>query len=76
MDIFIIMEFILCEDYYYGYDERLHSVYSSFEEAKLFVDTFSDTKKKFYNGKDAFIRIFSMKIGSKKRVLLFDSTKS
>jgi len=65
MDIFIIMEFILCEDYYYGYDERLHSVYGPYEDAKTIADTFSDTK-----------RIFSMKMGSKKRVLLFDSQEN
>ena len=34
LDIFIIMEFRLCDDYYYGYNEHLHSVFSSLEKSK------------------------------------------
>ena len=37
MDVFIVMEYYMCADHYYGYNENLRSVCGSFEEAKVMV---------------------------------------
>lgn len=39
MDVFIVMEYYMCADHYYGYNEVLRSVWGSFEEAKVMVDS-------------------------------------
>ena len=39
MDVYIVMQYNMCDDYYYGYNEKLLSVCGSFEEAKVMVDT-------------------------------------
>ena len=37
MDVFIEIEFNLCDDHYYGYRENLLSVCGSFDEAKAIL---------------------------------------
>lgn len=68
------MHFTLCDDSYYGYNEALHSVYASYEEAKIMVDIFLVTNEE-YDGKggNSFIEIIRMKIGSTKKEILFDT---
>jgi hypothetical protein len=75
MDVFVVMEYIMCEDYYYGYNEYLRSIYGTYEEAKLYVDNLLDKKK--YDGKNEnpFIQIICMKLGNTEKEVLFDSTE-
>lgn len=69
MEVFIIMEFILCNVYFYN--EHLHSVYGSFEEAKTMVDTLLVINKK--RAGEVLIQIIRMEIGNTKREILFSS---
>ena len=39
MDVYIVKQYNMCDDYYYGYNEKLFSVCGSIEEAKVMVDT-------------------------------------
>ena len=77
MEVFIIMEFIFCDDRFYGYNEHLHSIYGSFEEAKTMVDTLLVRNKEWAEWIEEdhtnFIRIIRMEIGNTKQEILFDS---
>lgn len=75
LDIFIIMEFRLCDDYYYGYNEHLHSVFSSLEEAKTMFDKLLLIQEKWDEDDGNFIQIIRMKIGNTKKEIIFDSSK-
>jgi hypothetical protein len=76
MDIFVVIIFRLCKDPYYGYNEHLHSMYFTYEDAKIFVDTLMKDNKK-YDGRTGkpFIRIINMKLGSELKNIFFDSFK-
>jgi hypothetical protein len=74
-DVFIVMRFYPCEDHYYGYNQALHSVYMTFDEAKACVDAFLVTNTNFSgeNG-DPFIQIIKMQLGNTEEEIVFDST--
>ena len=76
MDIFVVMIFIECEDRYYGYKKELHSIYSTFDEAKSFVDTYVATNQ-YCGGKrgDDYLEIFRMKLGDISREVVYNSLK-
>jgi len=75
MDIFVVIIFRLCKDPYYGYNEHLHSMYLTYEDAKIFVDSLMKDNKK-YDGRSGkpFIRIINMKVGSELKNVFFDSS--
>ena len=77
-DIFIVFDHYECDDPYYGYNEYLNSVYSSFEKAKESVDSFLKTKNDIrqYDGVDGepFITIVQMKLGDSKKNELYNTT--
>ena len=74
-DVFIVFDHYECDDPYYGYNEYLRCVYSSFEKAKESVDSFLE-KNRPYDGVDGepFITIVQMKLGYSKRNELYNTT--
>jgi hypothetical protein len=76
MDIFVVMRFIECEDRYYGCSKDLQSVYSSFEEAKSFIDRYVATNK-YCGGKrgDDYLEIIRMKMGDAHKEVVYNSLK-
>ena len=75
MNVFVVMKMIICDDYYYGYNENLDVIYGTFEEAKKYVDDFLLTNKRF-NGlnRNPFIKIIRMELGNNtNKEIVFDS---
>lgn len=74
-DVFIVFDHYECDDPYYGYNESLNSVHSSFEKAKELVDSFLEENEP-YDGVDGepFITIVQMKLGDSKRNELYNTT--
>lgn len=82
MDLFIELHYHQCDDYYYGYNEKLITIYESFDKAKKSIDSFLDNLKPFrdgsilkYDGKDGnpYILIVKMKMGESNQETLFSS---
>lgn len=80
MDVLVIVEFTESGDHCYGYNEYLDSVYSTFEEAKISLDT----RIARYDGKhgnfkisfdgmngNPFLEIILMKMGDSDRNVVF-----
>jgi hypothetical protein len=78
MELFIIIEFNLCDDPFYGYNEHLHSIHLDFDYAKNVVDSLLKKHDKYIESsyEEYFIRIIKMEIGNTKQVIVFDSTES
>ena len=74
-DIFIVFDHYECDDPYYGYNEHLRCVYSSFEKAKESVDSFLEENER-YDGVDGepFLTIVQMKFGDSKQNELYNTT--
>lgn len=75
-DVFIVFDHYECDDPYYGYNEYLRCVYSSFEKAKESVDSFLEKEDVKYDGVDGepFLTIVQMKLGYSKRNELYNTT--
>jgi hypothetical protein len=74
-DVFIVMKFYPCDDHYYGYNEALHSVYMTFDEAKACVDAFLVTNTDFScKTGDPFIQIIKMQAGNVEQEVVYNST--
>ena len=77
-DVFIVFDHYECDDPYYGYNEYLRCVYSSFEKAKESVDSFLEKYKDHpsYDGVDGepFLTIVQMKFGDSKQNELYNTT--
>ena len=76
-DVFAVLHYHACFDYYYGYMEHLYSVYPSWEKAKESMDSFlaeaEKEGKERYDGVDwePFITIVQMKWGDTEQKVLF-----
>ena len=74
MDLFVVIYYIECDDYYYGYNQRLQNIFPAFDQAKQYVDSyllkFVDCDGKSGN---PFIEIIGMKWGETNTELLFSS---
>ena len=76
MDVFIVMEFNLCDDHYYGFRENLLNVCGSFDEAKAVLDA---RILKYYgedemNDHNSFSRIIRMQMGNTVKEILYDTS--
>lgn len=72
MEIFVIMNYY-CSDYYYGYNEVLHMIVETYEEAKEIVDNKLRENATLYDNNEGFIQIFKMKLGSHDRTMVYSS---
>lgn len=73
-DIFVVMEYIECDDHYYGYKESLHSIYNTFGEAKAFLDAYLiENKERNEKYGSPPIQIIQMKIANRERIVVFES---
>ena len=77
--LFVVLHHYMCDDMFYGYNEGLHSVYPTWEQAKESVDSFLAENKNsedFYDGVDGepFITIVEMKWADTKRKTLYNTT--
>ncbi len=88
MDVFIVMEFIMCDDYFYGYNENLLSVCASFDDAKDFLDAYifkynrvdSDDDEEYGRGRygdenSCFSQIIRMQMGDDGKEILYDTSQ-
>ena len=51
MEVFIILTFYICDDYYYGYNESLTCVYGTLEEAHAAVNKIAcDSRSPYSSG--------------------------
>lgn len=82
MNIFVILEYREYDDPYFGYNENLDSVYSTFEEAKLSLHTriarYDGTNGKFkmiFDGMNGnpFLKIIQ-KMDDEDRKIVFTTT--
>ncbi len=74
MDVFIVMEYYMCADHYYGYNENLRSVCGSFEEAKVMVDSLLLKTDDDEDKHRSYLEISRTQIGSTtKREVLYTS---
>lgn len=77
MDVFLVNEFILCDDPYYGYNAYLRGVCGSFNDAKAMLDAiishnYGENEIFGRYGEDgSFARINRMKIGSTESEVLY-----
>jgi hypothetical protein len=82
MDVFIVMEFNLCDDQHYGYIENLLSVCGSFDEAKAMLDARILENARFleYYGEEeqddhsSFSQIIRMQMGNSVKEILYDTS--
>jgi hypothetical protein len=82
MDVFIVMEFNLCDDQHYGYIENLLSVCGSFDEAKAMLDARILENARFleyYGGEEqddhsSFSQIIRMQMGNSVKEILYDTS--
>ena len=76
MNVFIVMNFNLCDDPHYGYIENLLSVCGSFDEAKAMLDAHIWE----YYGEDeiddhsSFSQIIRMQMGNSVNEILYDTS--
>lgn len=75
MEVFIILTFYICDDYYYGYNESLTCVYGTLEEAHAAVNKIACDSRSPYDGEEhhPFLRIIKMTLGEEKQEIVFDS---
>ena len=78
-DVFAVLHYDACDDYFYGYMESLYSVHPSFEKAKESVDSFLEKYKNEFQpfdgvDWDSFITIVQMKWGGSERIVLYNTT--
>jgi hypothetical protein len=78
MEVFIVMEFNICFDHHYGYNENLLSVWGSFNEAKahilkLYPDDVQEEGEVYKrpNVCDCFLQIIRMNMGSTEKEILY-----
>ena len=80
MEVFVVMKFILCDDDFYGYNQHLVCIFSTYKDAKDYVDTFL-LENKHFNKDDKdymsygcpFVRIIKMECGGTNKEIVFDS---
>lgn len=80
MEVFVVMDFILCDDRFYGYNQHLLSIFLTYDHAKSFVDSYL-LERKYYNKNDKdfdsygcpFIRIIKKDIGGTSNEIMYDS---
>lgn len=74
MDLFVIILYVQCDDYYYGYNKNLLRIYPTFEEAKQYVGTYLLERDDFDGvSGNPYIEIVGMKWGDCKEETLFSS---
>lgn len=75
MDVFIVMEFIPCDDPCYGYGEYLRSVCGSIDEAKAMLETTLQDYAVFgkYGVDGSFLQIIRMQMGNTKKEVIYDT---
>ena len=74
------MDFILCDDDFYGYNQHLLSIFLTYEDAKIFVDSYL-LENQYYNEKhedfnsygSPFVRIIKMDVGGTNKEIMYDS---
>ena len=76
MDVFIVMEFNLCDDPHYGYIENLLSVCGSFDEAKAMLDAriLENYGEEEQDDHNSFSQIIRMQMGNSMKEILYDTS--
>ena len=85
MNVFIVINFNLCDDPYYGYREDLLSVSGSFDEAKAMLDAHilesygedgvcEDEVFERYGEYNCFSQIIRMQMGNSEKEILYDTS--
>lgn len=67
----MVFTYYICDDPYYGYDECLHSVYDTFENAQAKANSLIQESPDLYNCVDGYVTIAEMTLGDRKRTELF-----
>ena len=77
MDIFTVIGYTLCDDRFYGFFEKVLQLCLTFEEAKIYVDSFIENKyvKQEIDDNMYFIRIIRKKTNSNEEHIEFDSNR-